>query len=141
MCLESHDVLDSEDLIRASLIVFPNLPEKSGGMLDALHQGIKDVFIENRLMVAQFHPSCDQRGIYNAGWKSQQSPIPLLAIRHMQIHDILFIGDNRDWFDRYNIEFGHKFKEPKTLDDFEKRFLSAYETARKKFKEEGRMIP
>jgi hypothetical protein len=125
---------ESDKLKKALIVVFPNLPDKKTSVLDKAHENIKTSFITEGLMVGQFHKNCQERGIYNPTFRVSISPYPLIAIRYMAIHDIIFIKSNSvDWFNSYNIRFGHKFNEPEKLEDYEKPFLSHYVDAKKRF--------
>jgi heptaprenyl diphosphate synthase len=125
---------DNRELLRkALLIVFPNIEERSVGVLDHVHANLKHKFVENGLMVGQFHQRCDERAIYNNRFKVSRSPYPLMAVRHMAIHDILFLQSNPDWFRIYNVRFGHRFREPKELSTEERHYIEQYEQARAKY--------
>jgi heptaprenyl diphosphate synthase len=56
-----------------------------------------------------------------------------MAIRHMALHDILFLGDEESWFAAYDQRFGSRFKEPEKLEDFEKPMVDVYRRARARF--------
>lgn len=126
---------ERQQLTKALLVVFPNLSEQDSQMLDVIKQSVKFSFVEKGLMLAQFHPTCDQRGVYNQGWRSQVSPHCFIAIRHMAFHDILFLGDEAQWFHQYNVRFGNKYNEPEKLEDYEKRFVAMYQRAKTAFRE------
>lgn len=111
---------------KALLLVFPSLPENGTRVLDIVHENIKTKFVQNGLMVGQFHKDCREFSIYNQGFLVSQSPVPLIAIRHMAIHDILFVGDNRDWFNEYNIRFGEKFNRPEDIEDYNRHLIDLY---------------
>jgi hypothetical protein len=42
-------------------------------------------------MIGQFHPKCDQPGLWNDDFRPLRSPIPLLAIRIMVPGDLPFL--------------------------------------------------
>lgn len=124
---------DNEKLHKALLVIFPNLPEKQTKVLDIAHSSIKSEFVRNGLMVGQFHKNCDERGIYNPGFKVSVSPFPLIAIRHMAIHDIIFVKENSEWFHHYNLRFGHRFNEPKGIEDYNQHLIKYYDEAKRRF--------
>jgi hypothetical protein len=95
-------------LTKALLVVFPELPEQSSDVLDLVHQRIKSRFVRNGLMVAQFHKNCGVNCIYNRAFKVNISPYPLMAIRQMHIHDIVFLEGEADWFNEYDARFGDR---------------------------------
>ncbi len=119
-----------EFLKKALLVIFPEIPHQRGYVLDRVHSKIKGVFVNDGLMVGQFHPKCEVRGIYNPAFPVSRSPYALIAIRHMAIHDVLFLHENKEWFNAYNLRFGEKFKDPSNLED---RFVKLYSAAKEKF--------
>lgn len=118
---------------KALLVVFPKLPEKQTPVLDIAHSNIKTTFVRDGLMVGQFHKNCDERGVYNRAFKVSISPYPLIAIRHMAVHDIIFVGNVPEWFAIYNVLFGHLFNEPQSIDDYNKHLIDYYLAARARF--------
>jgi hypothetical protein len=118
---------------KALLIIFPEIPPERTYVLDIVHAKIKHKFVDSGLMTGQFHQNCDERGIYNRGYRVSVSPYPLIAVRHMALHDIIFLKENEDWFEAYNIRYGEKFKEPDKLDDYQKPLLGTYLEAKEKF--------
>jgi heptaprenyl diphosphate synthase len=91
------------------LIVFNNLSEDDALALDTVHANVKDEFVANGLMLGQFHAKCDERGAYNPDFKVSQAPYPLLAIRSMAVHDVLFLN-KREWFEKFDSLYGDRFK-------------------------------
>ena len=122
-----------DKLKKALLVIFPNLPPKWTPILDIAHANIKSHFVETGLMVGQFHQNCDERSTHNRALRVSVSPHPLVAIRHMAIHDILFLGDDEKWFRVYNVRYGHRFNEPETLEDYNKPLLDNYQRAKDRF--------
>jgi hypothetical protein len=118
---------------KALVVVFPEIPLCRTYMLDIVHAKIKSKFVDCGLMVGQFHPNCDERGIYNRGFRVSVSPYPLMAIRHMALHDIIFLKDREDWFKAYNIRYGEQFKDPDKLEDYSKPVLGIYLEAKERY--------
>lgn len=131
--LEAPPYDTEQNLTKALLVVFPDIPDNKTEVLDVAHRRIKSQFVERGLMVAQFHKRCKERGIYNGAFHVNISPHPLLAIRHMAIHDILFVGSNRAWFKEYNIRFGDRFREPDKVEDWNKHLIDLYQRAKERF--------
>jgi len=67
------------------------------------------------LMVTRCHARCDGRTVHNPALKVFTSPFPLIAMRHMALHDILFLQDNESWFAAYDLRFGACFRETEKL--------------------------
>jgi heptaprenyl diphosphate synthase len=57
----------------------------------------------------------------------------MIAMRHMALHDILFVQDDASWFASYDLRFGARFREPEKLEDFEKPLLDIYRRAKARF--------
>lgn len=72
-------------------------------------------------------------GVYNEGFRVSVAPYPLIAIRNMAFHDILFVQKNAAWFSSYNLRFGHKFNEPEKIEDYNQHYVAMYEAAKRKF--------
>jgi hypothetical protein len=121
---------ESDRLKKSLLIIFPEIPERETGVLDIVHANIKSACVHDGLMVAQCHARCDGRSVHNPALKVYTSPYPLIAMRHMALHDILFLGDNESWFAAYDLRFGARFREPEKLEDFEKPLLDFYRRAK-----------
>jgi heptaprenyl diphosphate synthase len=118
---------------KALLIMFPDIPPHETGVLDIVHAAIKSPCVHDGLMVAQCHARCDGRSAHNAALKVYTSPHPLFAMRHMALHDILFLQDAEEWFNAYDLRFGARFREPETLQDFERPLLDQYRRAKARF--------
>ncbi len=112
-----------QKILKGLCICFPNLKKSAFPVLDMAFEIVKPKAIQNKLMIAQFHPDCKEVAFHNRSWNTVSvSPVPLIAIRHMAIHDIMFLNAEREWFDEYNRAFGDKFRAPEKLAD-EERFL------------------
>ncbi len=118
---------------KALLVIFPEIPPTETGVLDIVHGNIKSAFVRDGLMVAQCHAHCDGRSVHRPGLKVYTSPHPMMAIRYMALHDILFLGDNESWFTAYDQRLGSRFREPEKLEDFEKPLIDIYRRAKAKF--------
>jgi len=84
-------------------------------------------------MAGQFHKNCDERSVHNRGFHVSIAPYPLIAIRHMAIHDIIFLKDNEEWFKAYNNRYGELFREPAKLEDYNKPLVGPYLDAKGKY--------
>ena len=103
---------ETDRLKKALLIVFPEIPARETGVLDIAHANIKTACVRDGLMVAQCHARCDLGpSVHNSGLKVYQSPHPLIAMRHMALHDIHFLPDDEAWFAAYDLRFGARFRE------------------------------
>jgi heptaprenyl diphosphate synthase len=123
----------SDRLKKALLVVFPHLPARQTRVLDQVYTSIKNKFVAAGLMVGQFHQNCDVPSVYNRACMVSRSPVPLMAVRHMAIHDILFLGENEEWFQEYNVRFGHRFQDLDKVESFNKHLVEYYLKAKARF--------
>src|SRR5260370_37566323 len=128
---QAPPVATNEQLLQALLIVSQNTEEEFLTVLDVCHEMIKSKMVHSGLMVGQFHSKCETRGIHNSAWNTiSRSPIPLMAMRHMVIHDIMFLEHNEAWFRAYDANFGARFAERgKCLSAYQQNLFTSYERA------------
>ncbi len=88
------------------LVVLPAIDATDSEPLDDLQRDLKDRFVDDGLMIGQFHPVCERPGLWNADFRPLRSPIPLLAIRTMVREDLPFLVDTPAHFDAYAARFG-----------------------------------
>lgn len=123
----------SEQQKKAIVAVFPEIPKCAAPILDLVHTKIKTCFVQQGLMVTQSYPGCDGRSVRNPHLRVYESPYPLMALRLMAIHDILFVGEDEEWFAAYHLRFGGQFRDPKSLRDYEQPLLAEYARAKARF--------
>jgi hypothetical protein len=104
--------------LHALVMVLPGLSAAEAVTLDHLHGEMKDFVVRSGMMFAQFHPLCDVRSVRNPDLVVGSSPLPLLAFRPMAPHDILFLGERREWFDEYAASFGDPAQRSGPVDPF-----------------------
>jgi heptaprenyl diphosphate synthase len=131
--LAAPPVDPESQLTKSLLVVFPRIPHTRIHVLDAVHKQIKTRFVQRQLMVSQFHKKCDERCVYNDAFKVNLSPYPLMAMRHMSVHDILFLGEDATWFKEYDARFGHRFRNPERMEEHNKHLVDFYSRARARF--------
>ena len=90
-------------LLKAIVILFPAVTDYR--RIDEAQQRLKDASIPAGLMVGQFYPGCAEPGIRNPNFKPLQSPIALLAIRHMVSSDLPFLTAKAQWIEEYRKRF------------------------------------
>lgn len=92
---------------RAILTLFPELP-KSGGptLIDPVHQALKSEITAQGLMIGQFYPGCLEPGLHNPDYRPLEAPHPLLAIRPMQLTDLMFLFSRSEHLEAYIRKFG-----------------------------------
>jgi hypothetical protein len=80
----------------AMVIVLPHVDVTSATPLDELQAGLKSRFVEQGLMIGQFHPLCEAPGLWRDDFRPLQSPVPFLAIREMVASDLPFLMGHPD---------------------------------------------
>lgn len=86
----------------ASLVViFPDLAEADWHLIDDSHSANKTKFVEAGCMIGQFHPTCDEPAARNPDFPVNRAPLPLIVIRHIASHDILFLDENPHWVEHF----------------------------------------
>jgi heptaprenyl diphosphate synthase len=123
----------SEKQKKAIIAVFPEIPARAAAVLDLVQAQVKTAFVHEGLMVTQSYPGCEMMSVRNPAPRVYESPYPLMALRQMAIHDILFVGENEEWFSAYHLRFGAQFRDPKTLKDYEQPLLEEYAKAKARF--------
>ena len=83
------------------LLVLPHLDPVDPTPLDDLQREAKDDFVENGLMIGQFHPSCEAPGLWNPHFHPLRAPIPLLAIRKLVVFDLPFLMEKRNHLESF----------------------------------------
>ena len=123
---------------KALLIIFPRLAAAYYHSLDLVQERLKDTMVENGLMIGQFHPQCKTPAIHNFSWRGVSvAPYPLIAMRHMVVHDILFLRSRRNWFAHYHRRFGGRYERPNGLGARNAHLVPIYNEARDNFLEPG----
>ena len=128
---QSHTYQEFEGVSRPSLesmvLVFPDLTSHLWHWLDETYKRLKDDFVQRHIMIAQFYPTCDVRSVHNPLFVVGTSPYPLIAVRRMMPHDILFLADKKAWFEVFAAKFGHLMVEEGNT--FPQKVLTAYREA------------
>jgi heptaprenyl diphosphate synthase len=119
---------------KALLIIFPRLPAANYYILDLVQEQMKDRMVDRGLMIGQFHPECQTPAIHNFSWRGVSvAPYPLIAMRHMVIHDILFLRHRRNWFLEYHSRYGAKYEQSNCLGAHYAYLTPIYNDAKNRF--------
>lgn len=100
----------SNPTMHALLLVLPDLPQRSWSLLDECQCAVKPALAEQGLMLGQFHPECTEPAARNSDFLVARSPIPMLALRNMAFHDILFLHHDARCFNAYDQRFGSAYE-------------------------------
>ncbi|EEA04230.1 conserved hypothetical protein [Burkholderia sp. H160] len=113
--MEQHleEFLQSErsDDIYYCRIIVPDALGDASGAIEFVQKQLKPMFVERHLMIGQFFPDCAEPGLHNRAFRPLQTPVPLLAIRHMVLSDIAFLYGN----ERYMTAYLENFEERGTV--------------------------
>jgi hypothetical protein len=92
--------------LKTILILFPEMSaEQAPGVVDVIQRELKPLFVEEGLMLGQFHQNCPEGGLWNPDFRPLQAPLPLLAIRHMVASDKPFLTHNETLMSSYRRQF------------------------------------
>jgi hypothetical protein len=89
---------EDERLLRATLLLFPDISaEEAPELIDGTKEELKAIFVQQGLMLGEFHARNESPGLHNSEFRPLRSPTPMLAIRHMVSTDFAFL--NRSAYD------------------------------------------
>ncbi len=80
-----------EDLFALAIFMEGLVPSNYAKYVDVGHSMLKPAFMDVGLMLGEFHPASSVHGARSASFRPMRSPGPMLVIRKMSSHDILFI--------------------------------------------------
>lgn len=83
------------------LLVLPHVDPVDPKPLDDLQRVAKDDFVDNGLMIGQFHPTCETPGLWNPDFPALRAPVPLLAIRKLVVFDLPFLMERRNHLESF----------------------------------------
>ncbi|MGI5347065.1 polyprenyl synthetase family protein [Streptomyces sp. CA-250714] len=132
--LNEFDLIEwngSNVALRSLVVGMPDLAPDECQLLDEAHRAVKSIAVRRGMMVGQLHPLCEEPSARNPEFPVNRSPVPLVAIRRMALHDILFLKDRREWFEEYDRRFGHHFKPGR--DAIDPLFVELFQRARAEY--------
>ncbi|MCP3753688.1 DUF6875 domain-containing protein [Streptomyces sp. TBY4] len=100
------------------LLVFSDLPAHRLRTLDEAHALMKPESVDRGFMIGQFHDSCTVPAVRNAEFQVSRAPVPVIAVRLMAVHDVLFLHERKQWFQAYLSRFADHYRVPERLDPF-----------------------
>jgi hypothetical protein len=119
-------------ILSSVVLVFPQVTEGQYVVLDQLHDELKThLIVKHDLMFSPFHPRSVKPSISNPEFPVFRAPFPMLAIRHMDVRDITFVGTNERAFKRYHRLFAPQFEAGEVSNEF--GHVSAYVQACSRF--------
>ncbi|MFC0602220.1 DUF6875 domain-containing protein [Streptomyces palmae] len=112
--------------MRTLLLVLPDLPPAGWPLLDAAQAELKGELAREGLMLGQFHPACPEPAARNPRFPVSRCPVPLLVMRNMAVHDVLFLHHRGDFFAEYRRRFGSRYERRAVADPL---FRNTYQDA------------
>lgn len=103
-------------VLHTLVLVLSGLTERRYHLLDEAHRLVKPELVGRGLMVAQFHPHCDERAARNPDFRVARAPVPMLAMRRMAFHDVLFLDSDPEWFAAYEERYGKRHERGSVAD-------------------------
>ncbi|MFE3176915.1 DUF6875 domain-containing protein [Amycolatopsis sp. NPDC059090] len=101
----SAELSDKDRPYLTIVIVLPGFDRDDPAELNALQARLQGDFVAQGLMIGQFHPHCDEPGLWNSDFRPLRAPLPVLGMRTMVPFDLPFLAGNRDNVDAYLAEF------------------------------------
>jgi hypothetical protein len=124
--LDATDWAHSNRTLHTAVAVLPDLPRPLWRLLDEAQAELKPALARRGLMLGQFHPDCPEPAARNPRFRVSRSPLPLLAMRRMALHDVLFLHRDPVLFAEYRRRFGDRYARGAAVDPL---FRQVYEEA------------
>lgn len=119
-------------MLASVVLVFPHITAAHFLALDYLHDDLKThLIVKHELMSSPFHPRSIKPSVSNAEFPVFRAPFPMLAIRHIDVRDIAFVGTNERAFKRYHALFSKLFERGAVSNEF--GHVSGYTQACERF--------
>ncbi|MFI8462070.1 DUF6875 domain-containing protein [Kitasatospora sp. NPDC085464] len=96
---------ESDRELLTVLLVLPALDRGDSTALDEAQRKAKDEFVEQGLMIGQFHPVCEEPGLWNRTFRPLRAPVPLLAVRKLLVFDLPFLTGDETHLNHYLARF------------------------------------
>jgi GGDEF domain-containing protein len=83
--------------LKTIIVLFPDvIPAQAARVIDGAQISMKPYFVERGLMLGEFHPMSESRGLHNAAFRPLRSPVPAIVIRYMMAQDLEFLLRDED---------------------------------------------
>jgi hypothetical protein len=117
--------------LHALAVMLPDLSESNCQLLDEVQVRMKPTVVREGFMLGQFHPRCPEPAARNPAFQVSRSPVPMLVLRRMAFHDVIFLDDDAELFDLYDRTFGHRYAVARNLDPL---YVRTYRQAHARFR-------
>jgi hypothetical protein len=127
--LRRIDELDRFSELTTTNLLLPKLEGEAAAVVHEVHTQCKTSLMRRGVMLAVFYPGYPKPAIYNPAFQLYQAPFPVIVVRPMALHDIVFLDNNREGFTEYHRRFAARFAAGKVSDEFgyPERFRKASE--------------
>lgn len=127
--LSTLDESDRFSELVTTNLLFPALQGDAAAIVHDVHSQTKSSLMRRGVMTAAFYPGYKKPGIYNDNFALYQSPFPILVVRPMALHDIMFLSNDGAAFEEYHRRFAQKYHSGAVSDEFgyPERFRAAEE--------------
>jgi uncharacterized protein DUF6875 len=109
--------------VRALVISFPGLPGEATGVLDGVHQICEAAAVAAGFMLARSHPTGAVPSVRHPDVPAGTGPVPLIAVRGMAEHGIVFRDQDETWSSAYLQPLGDRALHPADTDPFTRAVL------------------
>jgi hypothetical protein len=113
------------------VMAFPDIPPEHGDVLDLVHTELKTHLMERDVMAGAFHPGSTKPAMQNPKFFPFRAPIPSFVVRHVDVRDIVFLGHNRNAFERFRARFHDQFARGLVSNEF--GYVDMYQQALARF--------
>lgn len=96
-------------IFKTFIVVFPSVTESLYALcIDGVQAALKNDYIRRGLMIGQFHPLQMESGLHSSAFRPFRAPVPMLAIRHMHLEDVVFLDTCEAHRQAYLQRFGQE---------------------------------
>jgi len=99
-------------------VLLPNLTGPAAQVVHDVHTACKTSLMRRGVMLAAFYPGYEKPAVYNPQFKLYQAPFPVIVLRPMALHDIVFLDNNSEGFGEYHRRFAKRYAAGKVSDEF-----------------------
>jgi hypothetical protein len=106
--LRAYPTEGDDATYKAIVVVFTDLSaDRAKHSMDDVLQRLADsAYVEDGVVLGEFHKRNEGPAIYNPSFRPFKSPVPFLLMRHTVISDWKFFLDNEDWLNKWARRFG-----------------------------------
>lgn len=123
--LELSPTSGPDKVSKAAILIFATMERAHYPLIDEVFCELLSGFISQGLIVGQLHPGSEGPGIRNPDFRPLRSPVPMVVIRHLSPHDVIFKAHKASAFADYNSLY--------TVDDVPPQLKALYDEAANKF--------